>query len=133
VRFDHETRRTEIVAASGYAPETFISLTLEEAIRRYSERAEQLEEGVYLNLIRGADFRNLAAAEKAAHLPAPKAMLAMAVTLGGQIEGFLVLDNFRDENAFGRSDLQKLARVREHAVSAIAKARVLRATNCAPR
>jgi signal transduction histidine kinase len=53
-------------------------------------------------------------------------MLAMAVTLGGRTEGFLIFDNFTDENAFGRSDLQKLARMREHAVSAISRARILR-------
>jgi len=126
LRFDHDTQRTEVVASSGYDPEVFkgVSLSFEEAMRRYSERAEQLEEGVYL--IKGPDVRHRAAAEKTAHLPEPKAMLAMAVTLGGRMEGFLILDNFRDENAFGRSDLQKLARVREHAVSAIAKARILR-------
>jgi len=122
--FDHETQRTETVAASGYDRETFVSLSFDEAMSRYSESAEQLEEGVYL--IRGVNFRDLAAAEKTAHLPEPKAMLAMALTLSGRMEGFLILDNFRDENAFGRSDLQKLARVREHAVSAIAKARMLR-------
>jgi signal transduction histidine kinase/DNA-binding response OmpR family regulator/ligand-binding sensor domain-containing protein len=126
LKFDHDTRRTEVVAMSGYDPEQFkgVSLSFEEAMRRYSERAEQLEEGVYL--IKGAEFSHLAAKEKTAHLPVPKAMLAMAVTLGGRMEGFLILDNFRDENAFGRSDLQRLARVREHAVSAIAKARILR-------
>jgi len=126
LKFDHDTRRTEVVAVSGYDPELFkgVSLSFEEAMRRYSERAEQLEEGVYL--IKAADFEQRAAAEKIAHLPVPKAMLAMAVKLGGRMEGFLILDNFHDENAFGRSDLQKLARVREHAVSAIAKARILR-------
>jgi signal transduction histidine kinase/DNA-binding response OmpR family regulator/ligand-binding sensor domain-containing protein len=126
LRFDHETRRTEVVAAHGYASDAFkgVSLTFEEAMQRYSERAEQLEEGVYL--IKADDFRHLAASHKTAHLPVPKSMLAMAVTLGGRIEGFLILDNFTDEHAFGRKDLQKLARVREHAVSAISKARILR-------
>ncbi|MFP5248120.1 MAG: histidine kinase dimerization/phospho-acceptor domain-containing protein, partial [Thermoanaerobaculia bacterium] len=126
LRFDHETQRTEVLAVAGYDPDPFrgMSLSFEEAWRRYSEHAEQLEEGVYL--IKSMDFRQLAAAEKTAHLPVPKAMLAMAVTLGGRMEGFLIFDNFTDENAFGRSDLQKLARVREHAVSAIAKARILR-------
>jgi signal transduction histidine kinase/DNA-binding response OmpR family regulator/ligand-binding sensor domain-containing protein len=126
LKFDHETRRTEIFAVSGYDPDPLkgLSLSFEEAMRRYSERAEQLEEGVYL--IKGADFGHLAGAEKTAHLPVPRAMLAMAVTLSGRMEGFLVFDNFTDENAFGRNDLQKLARVREHAVSAIAKARILR-------
>ncbi|HEV7767255.1 MAG TPA: response regulator [Thermoanaerobaculia bacterium] len=126
LKFDHETRRTEVINVSGYDPDPFngSSLTFEEAMSRYSERAEQLEEGVYL--IKAADFRHLAGAEKTAHLPAPKAMLAMALTLGGRMEGFLIFDNFTDEDAFGRHDLQKLARVREHAVSAIAKARILR-------
>ena len=126
LKFDHETRRTEVVAMHGYDPELFkgVSLSVDEAMRRYSERAEQLEEGVYL--IKADDFRHLAAADKTAHLPVPKAMLAMAVTLGGRMEGFLIFDNFRDENAFGRADLQRLARLREHAVSAITKARILR-------
>ncbi|HYO78434.1 MAG TPA: ATP-binding protein, partial [Thermoanaerobaculia bacterium] len=126
LKFDHETRRTEAIAVAGYDADPFrgSSLSFEEAMRRYSERAEQLEEGVYL--IKQRDFEHLAAAEKTAHLPIPKVMLAMAVTLGGRMEGFLIFDNFTDENAFGRSDLQKLARVREHAVSAIAKARILR-------
>ncbi|HUP59918.1 MAG TPA: response regulator [Thermoanaerobaculia bacterium] len=126
LKFDHENQRTEVVATSGYDPELFkgVSLSFEEAMRRYSERAVQLEEGVYL--IKSAEFEHLAAADKTAHLPVPKAMLAMAVTLGGRMEGFLIFDNFQDENAFGRSDLQRLARMREHAVSAIAKARILR-------
>ena len=61
-----------------------------------------------------------------AHLPAPKAMLAMEVSLAGRIEGFLVLANYETLAAFGRSDLRKLSRVREHAVTAISKARILR-------
>ena len=126
LKFDHETRRTEAIVVAGYDADPFRgrSLSFEEAMRRYSERAEQLEEGVYL--IKQADFHHLAAADKTAHLPIPKVMLAMAVTLGGRMEGFLIFDNFTDENAFGRSDLQKLARVREHAISAITKARILR-------
>ncbi|HET8796115.1 MAG TPA: ATP-binding protein, partial [Thermoanaerobaculia bacterium] len=124
--FDHETRRTEVAASSGYDPEVFrgVSLSFEETMRRYSEHAQQLEEGVYL--ISSSDMARLAGREKTAHLPVPKAMLATAVTLGGRMEGFLIFDNFQDENAFRRSDLKKLARVREHAVSAIAKARILR-------
>jgi signal transduction histidine kinase/DNA-binding response OmpR family regulator len=126
IKFDHETQRTEVVAVSGYNLELFrgITMSLEEAMRRYSERAEQLEEGVYL--IREDDFIGLAGADKTSHLPVPKSMLAMAVTLGGRVEGFLIFDNFTDPNAFSRYDLRVLARVREHAVSAITKARILR-------
>jgi signal transduction histidine kinase/DNA-binding response OmpR family regulator/ligand-binding sensor domain-containing protein len=126
LKFDHEQHRTEVVAVSGYDPELFrgVNFSLEEAMSRYSERAEQLQEGVYL--IREPDFHELAGADKTGHLPVPKSMVAMAVTLGGRVEGFLVFDNFTDPNAFSRYDLRVLARVREHAVSAISKARILR-------
>ena len=126
LRIDYELRRTEIVATAGYEPDVFKGVTLspEEALRRYSQHAEQLEEGVYL--IKERDFRWLAASEKVRHLPVPKSMLAMEVTLGGRVEGFFIFDNFTDENAFTRADIQRLARVREHAVSAISKARMLR-------
>jgi signal transduction histidine kinase/DNA-binding response OmpR family regulator/ligand-binding sensor domain-containing protein len=126
LQFDHEHRRTEVVAALGHDMEAFrkVHLSLEEATRRYSERAELLEEGVYL--IKGDVFSELAGSEQVTHLPVPRSMLAMEVSLGGRIEGFLVFDNFSDPDAFSRSDLRKLARVREHAISAISKARILR-------
>jgi signal transduction histidine kinase/DNA-binding response OmpR family regulator/ligand-binding sensor domain-containing protein len=126
VQFDHEHHRADIVAALGYEVEAFdvVHMTPEEVVRRYSERAELLEEGVYL--IKGDVFHELAGSEQTTHFRVPKSMLAMEVSLGGRIEGFLVLDNFTDVDAFGREDLRKLSRVREHAISAISKARILR-------
>jgi signal transduction histidine kinase/CheY-like chemotaxis protein/ligand-binding sensor domain-containing protein len=127
LRFDHEHHRTEAVAVYGYAPDLFkgMHLSHEEAMRRYSEQAEEIDEGVYV--INERDYHEeRAGSEKTAHLPVPKSMLAMAVTLGGRVEGFLIFDNFSRQDAFSRSDLRKLARVREHAVSAISKARILR-------
>lgn len=47
----------------------------------------------------------------------------MTVTLDQELVGVLFLDNLTDPNAFDASDLDKLKRYREHAVSAIAKAR----------
>ncbi|HEX8155483.1 MAG TPA: ATP-binding protein, partial [Thermoanaerobaculia bacterium] len=126
LKFDHEQNRTEVVASSGYEPEMFKGLHLshEEALRRYSQGGEQLDEGV--SILRQSDFSELAGSEKTKHFPVPKSMLAMAVTLGGRVEGFLILDNFSRDDAFSRSDLRRLARIREHAVSAISKARILR-------
>ncbi len=126
IQFDHERRRANAVAALGYDVGAFrdIQLSPEDAVRRYSERAELLEEGVYL--IKGDVFHELAGSEQTKHLPVPKSMLAMEVSLGGRIEGFLVFDNFTDPDAFSRDDLRKLGRVREHAISAISKARILR-------
>jgi signal transduction histidine kinase/DNA-binding response OmpR family regulator/ligand-binding sensor domain-containing protein len=126
IQFDHERRRTDVVAAIGYDLADFrdVRLSPEDAVRRYSERAELLEEGVYL--IKGDVFHELAGSEQTKHFRVPKSMLAMEVSLGGRVEGFLVFDNFTDPEAFGRDDLRKLSRVREHAISAISKARILR-------
>jgi signal transduction histidine kinase/DNA-binding response OmpR family regulator/ligand-binding sensor domain-containing protein len=126
VQFDHERHRADIVAALGYEIEAFnvVHMTPEDVVRRYSERAELLEEGVYV--IKGDVFHQLAGSEQTTHFRVPKSMLAMEVSLGGRVEGFLVLDNFTDTNAFGRDDLRKLSRVREHAISVISKARILR-------
>jgi len=121
---DHDNDRTEVVAASGYDREIFreVSFSLEEARHRYTRGAEMLGEGVYL--VR--DWETLAGREKTRHLPVPKCMLAMSMTLGGKVEGYLVFDNFTDPNGFSRSDVRKLSRLREHAISAIAKARALK-------
>jgi hypothetical protein len=109
----------------GYDPALFhgVSFSLKRRRSAYSGRAEHLGEGVPDSIRRLPASRR---AQKTSHLPQPKAMLAMEVTLGGRMEGFLVFDNFTNENAFGLPDLEALARVREHAVSAIAKARILR-------
>lgn len=120
---DSADKRFRFAAASGYDLVLLheISFTRDEALARYTEGAEQLEQGVYI--VR--KFRDIAGEEKLQHLPTPKALLAMAVTRGGDLEGFLVLDNLRDAGAFDSSDLQKLFRFREHAVSAVARAKIL--------
>ena len=49
----------------------------------------------------------------------------MTVALQGRLEGLLVFDNMDDANAFNHSDLQRLTRLREHAMAAVTKARTL--------
>jgi signal transduction histidine kinase len=126
LEFDHETREPKSSTSPATTPSTFkgMSLSFEEAMRRYSERAEQLEEGVYL-----IKQRRLPASrrrEKTAHLPRRARCWRWRSRSADGWKASSIFDNFTDENAFGRNDLQKLARVREHAVSAIAKARILR-------
>jgi len=119
LQFNYDTGRVEVGAVLGYDVEAFrdVDSSIDSARRRFSENAELLEEGVYV--VR-------AETRLAPGLPLPSCMLAMEVILAGRVEGFLVLDNFSDPDAFSRSDLSKLARVREHAISAISKARILR-------
>ena len=119
LQFNYDTGRVEVGAVLGYELDEFrdVDSSIETARRRYSEHAELLDQGVYVVRARTPLTPNL---------PTPQCMLAMEVTLAGRVEGFLVLDNFSDPDAFSRSDLSKLARVREHAISAISKARILR-------
>ena len=102
-----------------------MSLSFEEAMRRYSERAEQLEEGVYL--IKSDDFRHLAAAREDRAPAGPEGDAGHggdARRPDGRLPHLRQLHATRTRSA--APTCSKLARVREHAVSAIAKARILR-------
>ncbi|MDJ0839237.1 MAG: ATP-binding protein [Acidobacteriota bacterium] len=54
------------------------------------------------------------------------AMMSLPLHLEGELRGFLVLDNFDSEDAFDQADRRMLERLREHAVSALAKTAFLR-------
>ena len=120
---DTGTGHYKVAAVSGWAPGVFDDLALTEgqALARYSERAEQVREGVFI--VR--DFSDLPGSEQVPGLPLPKSMLSMTMTLEGKLEGFLVFDNFTDREAFTGADLRRLERFRQHAISAISKARLL--------
>jgi signal transduction histidine kinase len=110
-------------AAAGYDIGLFEGIVLkeEEVVERFSEGTSQLEEGVYI--VRNLDERPVA--EKFKDIPAPKSILAMTVSLQDQLGGVMFFDNLSAANAFDKSDVQKLKRFREHAVSAISKAKTL--------
>lgn len=122
--FDPETNSFRFSAAAGISVESVRNVTLSynEAMRRYTDHAESLEEGVFI--VR--NFTGRSGSDKLSHIRMPAAMLAMALKSSDRIEGFLILDNFSDADAFKRSDLRKLKRFREHASIAIAKARMYR-------
>ncbi len=121
---DHGDQKFKFASAYGLDWEELkaISLTVEEAVSRYTEGSERLQVGVHI--VR--KLQEIAGQEKLKHLPVPKSMLAMAVHLAGNLEGFLLLDNMEDAEAFDNSDLQKLSRFQEHAAVAIAKAKLLK-------
>jgi signal transduction histidine kinase len=98
-----------------------ISLSERDITERYAQGTERVEQGVYI--VRPA--ANGGGKGPLGDLPVPKAMLAMTVALQHRLEALLVFDNMDDENAFNSSDLQRLARLREHAIGAVTKARSL--------
>jgi signal transduction histidine kinase/FixJ family two-component response regulator len=110
-------------ALEGYEPAAVsqVSLSYEEAMQRYTMGSQQVAEGVYI--VR--ELSNLAGAEKLKDLPRPKVMLVMSLILDRQVEGFLILENMTDAGAFDESGAQTLCRLREHALSALSRAKTL--------
>lgn len=121
---DREAGGFRFAATSGLPLEKVknVLFTYEEAVRRYTEQTEELDEGVSLV----HQFENRVGEEKMSHVTMPKSMLTVALKVSERIEGFLVLDNFTDADAFKRADFRKLQRFREHASTAIARARIYR-------
>lgn len=58
---------------------------------------------------------------------APRAIMALTVPFRGHLLGILVLENEENPQAFPQSDVQKLTRFREYAVTAISKAKTFEA------
>ncbi len=121
--FDHQQERFKFAAAAGYDLTAMqeIAFTPEQIARRYLTGSEKVGTGVFI--IR--DLQSLYDEEKLNLGALPKSVLAMAVELEGRLEGFLVFDNFSFAEAFDHSDARKLDRFHSHAISAIAKAKML--------
>jgi signal transduction histidine kinase/ligand-binding sensor domain-containing protein len=122
---DHDKQVFRFAAALGYDNEAIknISFTPEEMAGHYAAGSEEVGKGVFV--IR--KFRNLEGAEKLQALPIPKSLLAMSAVWEKRLEGFVIFTSLSHAEAFDQSEARKLSRFREHAISAIAKAKVLRA------
>ncbi|MDJ0839130.1 MAG: two-component regulator propeller domain-containing protein [Acidobacteriota bacterium] len=114
----------DIVATKGYGPykPAPVSLTYEEMVSLYTRDSREVETGIYLL---GPDAGNPGEHGLASH-SGPASILAMALYLEGELEGFLTLANSSITNAFKDADFRKISRFRDHAVTAIAKAGALR-------
>ncbi|QTD48645.1 response regulator [Sulfidibacter corallicola] len=58
--------------------------------------------------------------------PAARSRLVMAMPYGGPMGAFLILDNPSREDAFRDTDIHMLSRFREHVISAMTKAKMIR-------
>lgn len=97
-----------------------IAFTEDEIVTRYTRDAELLQQGVFL-------VKNLECAagwEKLGALPIPSCLLAMSLSFEDRVVGFLVLESFSDPGAFRDTDMDRLLRFRQHAITALMKARM---------
>lgn len=111
-----------VQASVGYPEGIFenVALGLEDILARYTEGTELLGAGVF-------HVKHLGQApgsERLRHLPMPHSLLAMSLTFEDKLAGFLVLESFQDPEAFREADAEKLERFREHALTALTKARM---------
>ncbi|MEJ2628086.1 MAG: SpoIIE family protein phosphatase [bacterium] len=122
--YDDTLEKYRYAAANGYNVKDLqkIHLTDKEVKSRYTKHAAQVEKGVYV--IR--TMKGISAQKKFNHLESSKSILTMSVILEGRLEGFLILENMKSEEAFDKYAIQKLLRLREHLVSAFNKAKSLK-------
>ncbi len=122
--FDPSCKQFRFVASAGFdfALLKDIAFSKEELVRRYADESEQREKGVYI----ASHFKRRNQPPLSPDLPEPESVIAMTVPLNGELAALLALDNPTDPEAFQTSDVKKLTRFREHAVSAVSKAKVFK-------
>ncbi|MDJ0840540.1 MAG: two-component regulator propeller domain-containing protein [Acidobacteriota bacterium] len=122
---DPKLDKFRFVATMGYRQELLedVLLSAEEVRKLYTPH--ELMQGNGTFIINDCD-RSTARVQSARGLPLFKSCIAMAIPLDGELVGMLVLDNLSDADAFRESDVPKLERFREHGVSAVARAKVIK-------
>jgi signal transduction histidine kinase len=120
--FDIETEKYQFVASVGYDIKIFQKTTMseKELNQTFAHISEEVVKGIYI-IRQSKDQDNAPVFE----LTNSKSILAMSISLEGQLAGFLLFDHNSKSNVFDHSDAQKLSRFRSHAISAFAKAKLL--------
>ncbi len=111
-------------ASRGWGPERLPGLRVPAsvAVRVLADEAEALADGVCL--VR--DPGDQPGAGPLRPLLAADTVLALSLPLAGEVMGFLVFDVGCDRSALRSTDLLRLGRYRQHAITALARARALR-------
>ena len=118
--WDTSSEVFRMVACEGYDSDRISKLRLPRdlAMELFVGGGNELEQGVFA-------INNLGTRPEAGRfsdLPLPRSILTMTVPLEQEIGGILLLGSMEDD-VFRTSDLERMHRLREHAVSALVKAR----------
>lgn len=120
---DPSTRHFHAASSYGVLASELSSehLEFEAAMDRFTGGAQEIAKGVHLHDPRPP----LTSAElHGGELPMVS-MIAMTISIDQHVEGVLILTNAPDKRAFQSRDAEHLARIREHAISALGRARHL--------
>ncbi|UCF65775.1 MAG: GHKL domain-containing protein [bacterium] len=120
--YNPETDRFGFIAAIGYDLKIFkkLTMTVQEIRSTFAQMAEEVVKGIYI-IRRNKESGN----QVVFNLTRSKSIMAMSISLEGELAGFLLFDNNSSFSAFDKSDARKLSRFRSHAISAFAKATLL--------
>lgn len=118
--FDATEGLYRVYATLGFSMEDVGSLvcSFEVMVDRYIRYGERIGEG--LHLVR--EVGTLPSQQLVRGLPTPLAMLVMEISVEGNLQGLLILDNYESAFAFDDIEPSSLARFRNHAITAVAKA-----------
>ncbi len=113
-----------VAAARGWGPHQVggITFSSEEAMARFRSPDDRVAEGI--SVVHDLDRRP--GATRVHHLPQGRAVLAVDLPLDESIAGFLIFDLEPAFETLGRPELEALQRYRQHAITALLKARTLR-------
>lgn len=123
LQYDSASNHFRFAAVEGYDVNLIEkgTLSFESVIAMTTENVEKLDEGVFV--INSVNFDDVLLNKE--YIPHPKSISAIAMLFDKKLEDFLILDNMTDLLSFDPSDIQNLLRFREHAISAISKAKIL--------
>ncbi len=121
---DHEEACFRVAASSGYTSSFELRIFTPDELARKLATAESPGPRV----IHWSD--SPAQPSFLGDLPSPCCSMVLPVTVQDKEEGYLLMNNFTDPEAFDQSDLARLKRLETHAETAIAKARILGEVRC---
>lgn len=118
---DRRTDVYRIVASHGFSDSEHLANVIPRARleERYAKTTEEVEEGILV----AHRFREKVGQSKLRGIPLAEALVAITIVLGGKTAGYVVVDNLSDPEAFRAADFKMLVRLRQHAITALLRAR----------
>lgn len=98
-----------------------VLLTLEEAEDRYLKSSEEIFEDIFYKT-KFKQTHNNYILDK---LEKPKSMVIVVIKVENKVEGFIILENMKKEQAFDDHDFSFLRNAKEHLISAFIKTKIL--------
>ncbi|MCK5683238.1 GGDEF domain-containing protein, partial [bacterium] len=120
---DVQSNQFRFAAIEGYSAEAIESLSLsyKDVLTIMTKNVQQLDQGIFV--INQFDIE--ATLQQNVFVKAPNSVIAIVLSLEKKLDDFLILDLMNDAKNFDQQDIKNLARFREHAISAISKAKIL--------